>query len=90
MPPAYEPRRIPAAVGFEIPVPPLPAVNAVAKVSAPFAANDEVAVAPKDAVFELWLVVKRLVPVAFVKVSPPLKARSVEVAALGKRYAKFA
>jgi hypothetical protein len=30
-PPAYEPKRIPAAVGFDIPVPPPPAVKSPAR-----------------------------------------------------------
>jgi len=33
-PPAYEPRRIPAALGFEMPVPPPPAVRVPLKLGA--------------------------------------------------------
>lgn len=41
-PPAYEPRRIPAAVGFDIPVPPLPAA------SVPVQLGVKVCVLPED------------------------------------------
>ena len=68
-----------------MPVPPLPAVSAVAKVSWPALLNDEVAVPPNDAVFELWLVEKRFVVVALVVVIPPVNERRVEVEAPGKR-----
>ena len=40
-PPAYEPRRIPAAVGFVIPVPPLPAANEPVQVGVRVKAPEE-------------------------------------------------
>ena len=67
------------------PVPPLLAVRAVAKVSAPVDENDEVAVAPKDACDAVRTLVKSVVVVAFDAISPPLKLRSVVVALLVKR-----
>ena len=57
---------------------------------APVLLMEVVPVCPKDAMFERWFVVKKLVvvaevAVAFVAVSPPLKLRSVVVALLGNK-----
>ena len=73
------------------PVPPLTTVSAWAKVSAPFEAKDEVAVAPKLAVLAVSVPAKRVVEVAevalmVVAVSPPLKVSKVEVAFEGNGY----
>ena len=63
-------------------------VRAVARVRIPAESNDEVAVAPKLAVFAVVRPAYTLVPVALVVVSPPLNARFVVVALPGNRYAK--
>ena len=62
-----------------MPVPPLPAVSAVARVSAPAELKEDVAVAPKEAVLPETEPPKSVVPVAFVVVSPPANERSVVV-----------
>ena len=61
-PPAYEPRRSPAAVGLEIPVPPLPAVSAFWSVSVP------IAPVCAERLVEEAVVEKKFVEVAFVVV----------------------
>jgi hypothetical protein len=82
-PPEYEPRRIPAALGSEMPLPPLAADRADASVSEPSVPKLEVAVAPKRAppavkLPEYSLVVVEFVIVALVAVIVP-KLASVEV-----------
>src|ERR1043166_3257086 len=77
--------KISPAVYEEIPVPPFAAVRAVESVSEPSDANEEEAVEPKRAVPAERTFAKSVVPVAFVKVRPPLKARSVVVAFEGNK-----
>ena len=56
----------------------------------PAEVNVDVAVPPNNAVLAERMFVNSVVPVALVKVRPPLKFKSVVVAFEGKRYPKFA
>jgi hypothetical protein len=66
-PPAYEPRRMPAADGFWMPVPPLEAARAPERVRVPMLAEVEKRFVD-EAVVEKREVVVAEVPVALVKV----------------------